>query len=458
MFRGSSVLPLHFYEKKVGNKMKTPKTITVLEAIDLVKDNDQIIVGMAAAEPQEFMSHLHLAGNRVKNVTVTNCLPFAYGEFFIEEKWSSVFKLDGWFYTNMLRAAHEHGNISYVPNHLHLAAKKRLSHIKPNIFVTTATPPDKHGFVSLSLSNVYEKEIMKAADIVIFEINKNFPRTLGDMEVSINDIDYIVEVDYPTPTIPNAEPTEKDMIIGKLIAEQIHDGDNIQLGIGGMPNAVAKSLYDKKDLGIHTEMFTSEMANLIKAGVITGKRKTLHPEKHVSCFALGDQNLYDFINDNPSVLTLNGAYVNDPHIIGLNDNQISINSTLEIDLTGQCASESFGTKQFSGTGGQTDTAVGAQNAKNGRSFMALYSTAMVRNPKTGEREEVSKIVSMLKPGAAVSLSRNDVDYVVTEYGMVHLRGTNIRERVKLLISIAHPKFREQLMKEALEIGYIHELF
>lgn len=157
-------------------------------------------------------------------------------------------------------------------------------------------------------------------------------------------------------------------------------------------------------------------------------------------------------------MILNGAYVNDPYIIGLNDNQVSINSTIEVDLTGQCASESIGTRQFSGTGGQSDTAVGAQNSKNGRSFIALYSTAMVKNPVTGIKEEVSKIVSTLKPGAAVSLSRNDVDYVVTEYGIVQLRGTNIRERAKLLISIAHPMFREQLTKEALEAGYIHELF
>ncbi len=438
--------------------MKEAKYISVKEMIDLVKSNDQIIVGMAAAEPQAFMANLHLAGERVTNVTVTNCLPFAYGEFFIDGKWRNNFKLDGWFYTNVLRKAHEHGNISFIPNNLHFAGKKRLHHVKPNIFVMATSLPDKHGFVSLSLSNVYEKEVMQHADLVIFEVNKHFPRTFGEMEVHISDADYLVSVDYPAPTIPIEEPNEKDFIIGRQIADRIFDGDTIQLGIGGMPNAVAKSLYGKKDLGIHTEMLTSEMANLIKAGVITGKKKTLHPGKHVACFALGDQALYDFIDDNPSVMILNGAYVNDPYIIGLNDNQVSINSTIEVDLTGQCASESIGTRQFSGTGGQSDTAVGAQNSKNGRSFIALYSTAMVKNPVTGIKEEVSKIVSTLKPGAAVSLSRNDVDYVVTEYGIVQLRGTNIRERAKLLISIAHPMFREQLTKEALEAGYIHELF
>lgn len=435
---------------------KTPKYITVLEAIDLVKSNDEIVVGMAANEPQLFMANLHKIGDSVKNVTVTNCLPIQNAEFFIDPKWNETFFLDGWFYTNVLRKAHENGNISFIPNHLHLAGTKRLYHKKPHIFVTACSMPDKHGYVSLSLSNVYERLMIDNAQITILEVNPNFPRTLGDVAVHISEVDYIVKADYPAPTLPVVEPTEKDTIIGNLIASQIHDGDTIQLGIGGMPNAVAKALINKKDLGIHTEMFTTGMLDLIKAGVINGSKKTLHPNKHVACFAFGSKELYDFIDDNPSVMILNGAYVNDPAIIGKNDNQVSINSTLEIDLTGQCASESLGTKQFSGTGGQSDTAVGAQNAKNGRSFMALYSTAMVKNPLTGEREETSKIVATLKPGAAVSLSRNDVDYVVTEYGMVSLRGTNIRERANLLISIAHPNFREQLRKEAIEAGYLYE--
>ncbi|MFA6792143.1 MAG: acetyl-CoA hydrolase/transferase C-terminal domain-containing protein [Candidatus Izemoplasmatales bacterium] len=438
--------------------MKTPKTVKIEEIIALVKSNDQIIVGMAGNEPQAFMANLHHAGDRVKAVTVTNCLPITNADFFIEEKWRHSFFLDSWFHTNVIRKASQHGNIAFVPNCLHYAGKKRLDHITPDLFVTAATPPDKHGFMSLSLSNVYEKEVMKQAKVVVFEINPNFPRTHGDMEVHVSDVDYLVEVDYPAPTLPNIEPNEKDIKIGNLIANQIHDGDTIQLGIGGIPNAVAKALIHKKDLGIHTEMFTSNMVTLIKAGVINGKKKTLHPGKHVCCFALGTQEMYDFIDDNPSVMILPGSYVNDPAVMAHNDNQVSINSTLEIDLTGQCASESIGTQQFSGTGGQSDTAIGAQNAKNGRSFMALYSTAMVRNPETGEKEEVSKIVSTLKPGAAVSLSRNDVDYVVTEYGMVWLRGTNIRERAKLLISIAHPKFRDALRLEAIEAGYLHELF
>jgi acyl-CoA hydrolase len=243
-------------------------------------------------------------------------------------------------------------------------------------------------------------------------------------------------------------------LIGKHIAKYINDGDTLQLGIGGIPNAVADQLHHKKDLGVHTEMLTTGFMKLYQSGAVTNRKKTLHNGKFVAAFALGTKELYEFIDDNPSIMLLNGNYVNDPCIIGQNDNQVSINTSIEIDLTGQCCSESIGPIQFSGTGGQTDTATGAQRAKNGRSFIALYSTANVKNKETGEREEISKIVPFLKLGAAVSLSRNDVDYVVTEYGAVRLRGTSIQERVELLISIAHPKFRDELREKAREIGYI----
>ncbi|MBU1094069.1 MAG: 4-hydroxybutyrate--acetyl-CoA CoA transferase [Firmicutes bacterium] len=434
--------------------MKTPKTITVGEAINLVKSDDIIVIGMAGAEPRLFLKELHLRADAVKNVRVTNCLPFENAEFFINPIYKSSFSVDSWFFGPSLRKASENGNISFIPNHLHLAGRKRFEHARPNIFVGIASMPDQHGYVSLSLSNVYEKEAITLADTVILEVNPNFPRTFGDLEVHLNDIDYLIEADYPAPTLPDAIPNEKDIKIGSYIADRIEDGSTIQLGIGGIPNAVAQQLLHKKDLGIHTEMLTTGFMHLIKSGAANGKKKTIHKGKHICCFALGTQELYDFIDNNPSVQILNGNYVNDPHIIGLNDNQVSINTTIEVDLTGQCASESIGYKQFSGTGGQVDTAVGAQNSKGGKSFITLYSTAMVKNPETGEREEISKIVPFLKPGAAVTLSRSDVDYVVTEYGCVSLRGTTVRERVELLISIAHPMFRDSLRAEAVALGYI----
>ena len=429
------------------------KYITIQEALKLIKSNDILVSALAAAEPKELLKYLHTIAGEVENVTVTTCLPIEEAEYFSNEEYLGSFKMDGWFYTSAMRKIQKSGAVSFIPNHLHLAATKRLSHKKPNVFIGTATPPDKHGFVSLGLSNVYEKRMLEQADLVILEENPNYPRTLGDVEVHLDDIDYLVKTDYHVPELPDAQPSEKDLQIGRLIGEQIEDGSCIQLGIGGIPNAVAYSLMDKKDLGIHTEMFTSGLMKLVKAGAVNGKRKQMYKGKHVAAFALGTKELYNFIDDNPSVLILDGHWTNDPYVIAMNDNQVSINTTLEIDLTGQCASESIGPVQYSGTGGQSDTAVGAQKSKNGRSFIALYSTAMVRNKGTGEREEISKIVPFLKPGATVSLSRNDVDLVVTEYGIAHLRGTSIRERVERLIQIAHPNFREELLQKAKELGY-----
>ena len=292
---------------------------------------------------------------------------------------------------------------------------------------------------------------MEHADIVIIEVNPNMPRTFGDSVVHIRDIDYVIEVDYKVPALAEVPITEKDRIIGKYIADLIEDGSTIQLGIGGIPNAVAAELMNKKDLGVHTEMLTDGMADLYKAGVITGKYKTLMPGKMVATFVLGTQKLYDFVDDNPAVQIMRGSWVNDPYVIGQNYKMVSINTTMEIDLTGQCCSESIGHVQFSGTGGQADTAIGAQMSEGGKSIIALHSTANVRVPGQEERVTVSKIVARLAHGAAVTLSRNDVDYVVTEYGVASLRGTSLRERVKALINIAHPDFREQLEREAREL-------
>ena len=430
------------------------KYVTIEQALSVVKSGDYIVTGLGAAEGKEFCTNLHQIANRVNNVMVSNCLPMGNYEFMVNPQYKDNFVCESWFYTPSLRKAHANGNVAFIPNHLHLAATKRLHYRTPDIYVGIASTPDKHGYLSLSTSNTYEKKMMEKAKIVILEVNPNAPRTFGDVQVHVDDVDYLVNVDYPIPEIADVEPNEKDLVIGKIIAEMINDGDCIQLGIGGIPNAVAASLMDKKDLGVHTEMLTSGMVKLAKAGVITGKCKQKNKGKMVAAFAMGTKELYDFIDDNPAVEILDGGYVNDPWVIAQNDNQVSINTSLEVDVTGQCSSESLGSKQFSGTGGQSDTAVGAQKSKNGRSIIALYSTAMVKNPATGEREEVSKIVCQLKQGSAVSLSRNDVDWLVTEYGKVDLRGTSLMERAKLIISIAHPKFREQLTQEAISLGII----
>lgn len=429
------------------------KVITLEKALGLVKSGDMIVTGLGATEGKTFLSALHTIADRVSDVTVTNCLPMADYEF-ANGEYKDSFWVDSWFYSPDQRRMHKNGNIAFIPNHLHFAATKRLAFRRPNIYVGLASMPDRHGYVSLPLSNTYEKRMLEAADIVILELNPNAPRTFGDNEVHVSDVDYFLETDYAIPEIPDAEPTEKDLVIGRHIAELVNDGDCVQLGIGGIPNAVAASLFGKKDLGIHTEMITTGMMKLAKAGVITGKCKQQDKGKMVAAFAMGTRELYDFMDDNPTVIIRDGTLVNDPYVISKNENQVSINTTVEVDVTGQCASESIGSKQISGTGGQSDTAIGAQLSRNGRSIIALYSTAMVKNPATGEKEEVSKIVCQLKPGAAVSLSRNDLDYLVTEYGTVNLKGTSIRERVERIISVAHPKFRESLRDEAAELGIL----
>ncbi|MFV0440449.1 MAG: acetyl-CoA hydrolase/transferase family protein [Lachnospirales bacterium] len=434
--------------------MYKSKVISTDDALSKIPKNCNIVFGLAPAEPRTIASRLHEIYDRIEKVSVTTCLPIADAPYYTEEKFSDRFFMNGWFYTTPMRKSQKHGNISMIPNHLHLAEKKRVQAMPTNLYIGNCTRPDKHGFVSLSLSNVYERKSLEKAELVILEINDNLPRTFGDMEVHVNDIDFFVETDYAIPEIPNIEPGEKDVKIGNYIADLINDGDCIQLGIGAIPNAVAKALESKKDLGVHTEMLTSGIAKLARLGVVTGKNKNMHRNKIVCAFAYGDKDLYDFLDNNPSVLVMDGNYVNDPYVVGLNDNQISINSTIEIDLTGQCCSESIGHVQFSGTGGQADTAIGAQRSKGGKSFIALHSTAMVKNKETGEREEVSKIVPMLKEGAVVSLSRNDVDFVVTEYGVAALRGTTVAERVHLLIEVAHPKFRSELRETAINLGYI----
>ena len=428
------------------------KLIDIDGALSLVKSGDMIVTGLGAAEAGLFMGRLHTIADRVKNVTVTNCLPTHPSEIY-DEKYVDSFYVDGWFYSPELRKAHKNGNISFIPNHLHLSASKRLDYSGTNIFVGACSMPDKHGFVSLSLSNTYERRMIDAADLVILEINPNMPYTLGSY-VSVDEVDYFVQADYEAPTIADAPYSEKDVIIGKYIADMVPDGSCIQLGIGGIPNAVAAALENKNDLGVHTEMLTTGMMKLAQMGVITGKNKQAEKRTMVCAFALGSKELYEFMDYNPAAAVMDGAWANDPYIIGRNDGQVSINTTLEVDLTGQCASESLGSRQFSGTGGQSDTAVGAQISKGGKSIIALYSTAMVKNHETGETRMVSKIVPQLMPGAAVSLSRNDVDRVVTEYGVAELRGTNIRERVRRLIDIAHPDFRDKLREDAVRLGIL----
>ncbi|WP_432663022.1 acetyl-CoA hydrolase/transferase C-terminal domain-containing protein [Wukongibacter baidiensis] len=433
------------------NEIYHSRLKTIPEALKLIKSNDFLVIGLGGSEPISILNELHtIKDNGVNGCELSNTLPFGNYEFMINPDYKDTVHVNGWFYTPTMRKHHQKGHLSFQPQHLHLALTKRLYAMegRRKILLTTCSPMDKHGYISLSIGNTYEMQLIESGDdVVIVEVNENFPRTFGDNQIHVSKINAIVETDRPIPSLPILPFNEKDKKIGQYIADLIEDGSTIQLGIGGIPNAVAEALKVKKHLGIHTEMFTDGMVDLIECGAVDNSMKTLYKGKSVCTFALGTQKLYEYLDDNPTVLFMQGEWTNDPYVVGQNHKMVSINTTIEVDLAGQCCSESIGHKQFSGTGGQADTAIGAQKSHGGKSFIALYSTANVKN-ENGDRVTVSKIVPTLKQGAAISLSRNDVDYVVTEYGVAWLRGQSIGERVKRLINIAHPDFREELRFEA----------
>ncbi len=416
------------------------KKITVEEALHLIQSGDEIVAGFCGAEPMGILSELHTIKDRVQDVTVWYSLGMGNYEFFNNPEMKGHFQTNSWFYSAGVRGAHSLGTVSFQPTHLHNASARKVQVKPPNVFIGTVTPMDRHGYVRTSLSALYEKVFIEHADLVIMEVNPYLPVVGGDTEIPIDDIDYIVEVDRPIPILPTAEVTDTHKIIGEYVASLVNDGDTIQLGIGGIPNAVALAFLDKKNLGVHTEMITSSIADLVEAGVITGRKKSLHKGKMIGAFALGTQKLYDYLDNNPSVQLCQGQYVNDPFVIAQNDNMVSINTGLQVDLTGQVCSEAIGSKTWSGTGGQNDTAEGAIHAKNGRSIIALNSTA-----KNGT---ISSIQPFLTQGAAVTLSRNNIDYIVTEYGIAYMKARTIRQRVDNLIAVAHPDFRGFLREEA----------
>ena len=428
------------------------KLTSAEEAVKIVRSGGDIVCGLAASEPRLFLTALPTIKDKVKDVSVLTCLPMKPYEFFNNLDYEGIFNHVAWFYTPAVRNAPYQLN-SHLTNHLHSAGTDRLTFKNPNVVGCVGTPPDKHGYISLSLSATYEVEMLEKAEYVVVEVNENYPRTFGDVMVHINDVTHIIEADYMPPIFPQAPVSDKDKAIAGYIGEYLEDGITLQLGIGGIPNAVGAVLTNLKDIGIHTEMLTDSMAELFEAGVITGKRKTLFQNKMVCTFALGGQNLYNFIDDNPGVVVNKGCWVNNPYVIGQNYKQVSINTALEIDLCGQVCSESIGPNQFSGTGGQADTAIGAQLSQGGKSFISLYSTARVKD-ESGNKKEISKIVPMLKEGAKVTLHRANVDYVVTEYGCVNLKGASVRDRTKKLISIAHPDFRDYLAEEAKKLKFL----
>lgn len=413
------------------------------EALASIEGAKRVVTAMAAAEPQEFFKALSLDPKPLRGATVYCANPSKAYECFLDPACGMAFVV--MFLTAPVRAHQGHGHLHYAPQHLSQWVDHLFALGEVDVFWGSCTPPDERGFVSLGPSACYETETRRRAKKVILEINPELPLTFGDTHVPVHEVDAFIESPHPLPTIPACSSSAAEEAIGNYIGELVPDGATLQLGIGGIPNAVAKALRAKKHLGVHTEMINDAMMELAKLGVIDGSKKTLWPGKMVGGFAYGSAELYRFIDKNPIIELQPASVVNDPYRIGRNERMISINTAVEIDITGQVCSESVGHKELSGVGGAFETHIGAQRSPGGRGIVALSS----RNKK-GE----SKITTALRAGAKVSISRNDIDTVVTEYGVARLKGLCVKERALQLIQIAAPEFRDALTHEARQNAYI----
>ncbi len=427
------------------------KLISISDAVTKIQSGNRIGLAIAASEPCGLLTELAKQKDRLEDVHTWVCLPMRSYDYAVNPEMEKHFFVENWFYGAYDRKVHSQGRMSYIPNNLHRAASDKLHATggKLNVFWGTATPPDDRGYMSLSLSLVVEKELIQAADLVVLEINENLPWTLGDTHIHLSEVDFVVENHVPLFELPATLPSETEQKIGEYIAELIEDGATLQLGIGGIPNAITHFLKNHKDLGIHTEMFNDGMVDLYEAGAVTNRKKSIYKGKMIGAFALGTQKLYDFIDNNIGVEFLQGKITNNPYVIGQNFKMISVNTALQVDIFGQVCSQSIGYKHFSGTGGQLDTHRGAQLSSGGRGIIALRSTA-----KDGV---ISTIVPTLSPGAEVTVPSQCVDTIVTEYGIAELRGRNLFERATALINIAHPNMRETIAAEVRKLGIVPSL-
>jgi len=440
--RGSR-LTVYPVDRRRIREMYRQKLVTAHGAVKLIKSGNNVILPLGCGEPEALVTAMGERGGELKDVKVHQMLPLRKSAY-MDQSLSGSFRHVSWFNSGANRQGVNEGWSDFMPSHFHDIPKLISDYVDVDVFMGTVSPMDDRGYFSFGLSVDYTTTAASRARIVIIEVNPNMPRTRGHSLIHISEVDYIVESSSPIPELSLPPVTGEDEIIGAYIAGLIEDGSTIQLGIGGMPNAVARALANKHDLGVHTEMITDGMVDLVEAGVINGREKSLYPGKLIGSFAVGTRRLYDFLNENPMVEMYPVSYVNDPYVIGQNSKMVSINASLEVDLFGQCASESIGPVQYSATGGQSDFARGCLRSPGGQGFITLKSTA--------KKGTLSKIVPLLKQGSQVSCSRNDVDHIVTEYGVAKLRGKTSRERAQEIIAVAHPDFRPELREAARKMG------
>lgn len=408
------------------------------EAIRLIQNGDRVVIGHAAGVPLAITDVMAEHKEDYRDVEIMQMVSMGNAKF-AEPGTEGHFHLNSMFLGAHSRQAVKEGRGDFTPCCFSEIPGLFRDYLPVDVAIIIVTPPDKDGYCSCGISVDYTLPAARCAKRVIAQVNPRMPRTHGDTFLHVSEIDAFVEIEEPILELAIPKIGEVERAIGENCAKLVHDGDTLQLGIGGIPDAVLLFLKGKKDLGIHSEMISDGVVELIEAGVITNKRKTLHPGKTVVTFLMGTKRLYDYADDNPSIYMCGVDYVNDPFVIAGNDNLISINSCIQVDLQGQVAAESAGLSQISGIGGQTDFVRGARRSKGGKSIMAIASTA--------KKGTVSKIVPFLDEGAAVSTSRTDVDYVVTEFGIAALRGKSLKQRAAALIRIAHPDFRKGLREE-----------
>jgi len=422
------------------------KLTTANEAVKAIKSGDWVELGFGAAMAPVLMAALAKRSGELENVNLRDTLWLYPADGYLSPEGQRAFSINSWFISARIRKNINEGNGTTYPEYFHEIPDYYKRYLENDVMMVSVSPMDEFGYFSFGTGVTYHRAAADKSKKVIIEVNEHQPYINGDTFIHISQVDAIVENHLPLPAIPAPSLTPEDEIIGQTVADLIEDGSTIQLGIGAMPNAVGYALKDKNDLGVHTEMFVDSMIDLVEMGVVTGRKKSIHKERIVGTFAGGSHKLYKYLNRNPMFECYPVSYTNDPNVIAKNNRMVSINATAEVDLGGQCASESVGVRMLSGTGGQMDYCRGAFKSEGGKSFLCLHSTA-----KNGT---ISKIVPTLTPGAVVTTPRAEVHYIVTEYGVAMLKGKNLKQRAEELIAIAHPQFREDLRSEARRLHLI----
>lgn len=420
-------------------KIYEERLVTAKEAALKIPSNSRVVFGHAAATPVDVVDEMIANKENFENVEIVHMLCLGEGKY-TAEGMEKHFRHNAIFVGGNTRGALKEKRADYTPCFFHEVPHLfKEGRMPVDVALIQVSRPDENGNCSFGLSSDYTKPAAECAKLVIAEVNDKMPRVMGDNFIHVSKIDYMVETSNDLYEIPLPKIGDVEKKIGENCASLIDDGSTLQLGIGAIPDAVLLFLKDKKDLGIHTEMFSDGVLELVESGVINSKAKTLHPGKMVSTFLMGSKKLYEFVDNNPDVELYPVDHVNDPRVIMQNDKMMSINSCIQIDLMGQVVSETIGLTQFSGVGGQVDYVRGASMSNGGKSIIAI--------PSTASKGKVSRIVPIIDEGSAVTTSRNDVHYVVTEYGVADLKGKTLRQRAQALIDISHPDFKEKLQEE-----------